>query len=471
MQKLTTKNKLSLQFSLYLFAFIVAISVVFIAILRVNLIRDAKKSVTQESVEIIRDHISITDGQIELVADKNGVGLAETITGYGYSALFLDKNANYIKGFGLFEFYQDSDSQNISKIVANARMTEEIKKSSDLILNWRGNKLYLYFFPIVKDSEVYGVGILTSDFTPIDETLNSVYILFMSLMLLGFLGSFILGYVLVGKAFKPLTKLSRTLENVNLNKLDTKLRAEGNPYDDLVVLIKKFNEMLDRLNVMAQRQKDFVSNVSHELKTPLTRSISTLEVISLKNPEMREKLGGLKEDLFEISSLISEILELSGMDPKNPKKKDRIDLKSVIAEVLEKFKKEIKAKGIEVETNIASGTLVYFPTSYAKIIFSNIISNAIKYNVNYGKIAVLASSKDDYAEVVFENQSASFEKKEKMQIFKRFFRGESTKNREKGYGIGLSLIRDICDLYGVKIGFEMDDGKSMKVSFLFPNRT
>ncbi|MEK7595509.1 MAG: hypothetical protein AAB443_02905, partial [Patescibacteria group bacterium] len=243
MQRVGTKDRLVFLFSFYVFLAIFFGSIIFLIYFRGILTHQIKSDISKEIGEITDKFIYIEEGEIQLVKDANGgTQLKEDLLRDGISALLLGNNLEVIRGFGLFEIYNQADAATINKIVENSKTAMSSGKVTEATLEWQANKVFVYFFPLKREGQVRGVLILGKSLDTLNTLSKSVMFSFLSFMLLGILGSLLLGYVLVRQALKPLHDLNKILDQTDLQSLDKTLQVDGPDTDEFVILSRKFND-------------------------------------------------------------------------------------------------------------------------------------------------------------------------------------------------------------------------------------
>ena len=211
-----------------------------------------------------------------------------------------------------------------------------------------------------------------------------------------------------------------------------------------------FNVTQERLNEKIRRE--FFQNASHELKTPLTTIIGYEEMIDngiIDDPKEVEKAReAVIKESKRMQSVIEDMLALSSLEynMSNEKKVD-IDVKSVIKDVISSFEYLINERNIDCHVRLKDVTLKMVPKDLDRLV-RNLVSNAIKYNKENGKIIITLS--DKYLSV--KDNGIGIDKKDLTRIFERFYRVDKGRSREQGgTGLGLAIVKHICLNYGFKI--------------------
>ncbi|WP_138160473.1 HAMP domain-containing sensor histidine kinase [Peptoniphilus catoniae] len=216
-------------------------------------------------------------------------------------------------------------------------------------------------------------------------------------------------------------------------------------------------------------RKDFVANVSHELKTPITSIKSYGETLLMSknlNPRERKFLEVINNESNRMSSLVTDLLELSDLDYKSYKPKfERIDTYDLISSTLDHLELLIKEKKHKIVLDIPMDIKdISADRNSADRILINIISNAIKYTDKFGKVEISAYSDDNKVCIVVKDNGIGIPKEDMPRIFERFYRVEKSRSREMGgTGLGLSISKNLAESMGGSLELDSDYGKGTAV--------
>jgi len=445
---LTVRQKLSFTYGIILFLLLIFSAIIFVFSFRLVLLSEVKKDLQTLSVETLRNHTVIDNSNIALTNDKSGISPREEFLESNTSALFLDANYKLIAGFGLFEFYDSSDKVNLETLVTLAKKSFSTHQFTEGQFRWRDKNVDVLATPIKSGEKVMGILLLSKDISPLEQIFNSITLILIIISVGAFFGSILLGNFLVKQMFMPLIRLTKSIEKVDLDKLDDSIHFPGSKSDELVILVDRFNEMLKRLKESSSQQKEFVENVSHELKTPLTKAISSLEIAGLEHLEANNDLEIIRGNLFGLNSLIENILFLTSLKKTNLGPVNPIFIKPVLEQILSEFKGEIKANGLGLNIRFEDRSRIYLPAEYLTVVLRNILGNAIKYSPPWGKIEIIGRKNHQSFVLSIINSAESRVSGENRKIFQRFYRGSNS--GKIGYGIGLAIVKRICELYEIK---------------------
>lgn len=261
----------------------------------------------------------------------------------------------------------------------------------------------------------------------------------------------VLSYVLSVLLTKGYKEFNKNVHYIADGHTDERLEEIG--YTEMREIARTVNEILEKTQMLEDSRQEFVSNVSHELKTPIT-SIKVLAESLLMQPEAeaalyREFLGDIVEEIDRENTIINDLLSLVKMDKKNAK----LNIETVsINELVESIIKRLKP--IAAKRNIEIGFEPFRPVSAEidevklTLAMSNLIENAIKYNKDDGWVHVYLNADHKYFYFKVEDSGEGISEEHQEQIFERFYRIDKARSRETGgTGLGLAITREVALLH------------------------
>ncbi|SFR18224.1 sensor histidine kinase [Desulfoscipio geothermicus] len=299
------------------------------------------------------------------------------------------------------------------------------------------------------------------------KSLRTISIVSLVVMLLfGSLGA----YWLSKKILRPVQYLSQTVKRIHANNLTERIPTDG-PDDEIKELACSFNTMLSQLEQHIRRQRRFISDAAHELRTPLSVLQINLEVLQ-DNPEAtideyREALSVLNRQLDRLKQLINDLLAMSGSGMIEPREK--VNLKVMIAEIIAGL--EPVAEQYQVTLHQTADFDVYCIGKEALLsrAFSNIIENAVRYNRPGGKVSVVFDDRPDDILVTISDTGIGMAKEEQSHIFEPFYRIERSRSRHYGgAGLGLAITALIIEGHGGTISVESAPGEGSSFTITLP---
>jgi len=231
----------------------------------------------------------------------------------------------------------------------------------------------------------------------------------------------------------------------------------------------------DREIRLAQAKSGFVSNVSHELKTPLSLISLFAEILELgrvKNDDKkREYYGIIRDESHRLTKLIDNILDFSKIEAGHKAYNfDFGNIGEVVENVLSSYQYQITNFGFEVKTNIENNIppVLIDRDAIAQAIL-NLLDNAIKYSGEIKEISIEVKTRDSYLNIEIEDRGLGIPRSEKTKIFEKFYRvGNGLVHDVKGSGLGLSLVKHIIEAHKGKISVESEVGKGSRFTISIP---
>lgn len=231
---------------------------------------------------------------------------------------------------------------------------------------------------------------------------------------------------------------------------------------------------MTQIRQLETMRKDFVANVSHELKTPLTSIKGFVETLlegALEDKEHASQfLKIIHEHTNRLDSLVNDLLDLSYLEAKGTLlKKENFDLTSLTDGVLNGFRSQVEKKKIAIKNDLGSGVMVKADKDKIRQVLINLIDNAIKFNKPNGSIRIFLERVASGQKIIVEDTGTGIPQKDIPRIFERFYRVDKARSRELGgTGLGLSIVKHIVELHGGSVGVESNEGIGSAFWFIIP---
>lgn len=240
-----------------------------------------------------------------------------------------------------------------------------------------------------------------------------------------------------------------------------KMRTDGK-VDEFEVMVEDFNFMVNELESVEMLKNDFVSNVSHELKTPITIIQNTATLIAsgeLSDDERKEYCEKLSQTTNRLSYVIDNILQLSRLENSKVKPELRqVNLSESISESILLYDSILDERNLDVEIDLDSSIIVETDPQLLSIVWKNILTNAIKFTPEKGKIGITLKADEKNVMVSFSDTGCGMDEHTVRHIFEKFYQGD-TSHATKGNGLGLALVMRIIDLLQGEIIVDSELGK------------
>ncbi|MDE5562721.1 MAG: HAMP domain-containing histidine kinase [Clostridiales bacterium] len=266
---------------------------------------------------------------------------------------------------------------------------------------------------------------------------------------------------------KPIIQLSDAAKKVAEGDYSIKLAPipKAEKIDELNVLFENFNTMVSELASTEILKNDFVSNVSHELKTPLSviQNLSAmLQSDGLTDEERKEYAVKINEATKRLSSLVTNILQLSRLEnQKIVANKKKYNLSEQLCRCIINYEQVWDSKNIEINTDFDQAVEIFSDESLFEIVWNNLISNAVKFTPENGRIDIAAKPENGHIVITVEDSGCGISEHDVKHIFDKFYQAD-TSHATKGNGLGLALVKEIVALLKAEISVESTLGKGTR---------
>lgn len=335
-----------------------------------------------------------------------------------------------------------------------------------------GQRLRLGQFRLMKnDREIIGyltIGVSRQESYVV--LISLFYILLISYIFL-LLSFFAVMWLAASKAIKPIKTLMAAASGIGGNNIQERLPLPINK-DEIWQLAKTINELLERLDRNIQQLKQFSADVSHEMRTPLTAIKGTLEVLLLRErttAHYEDKLNDVLTQTNRLAQLYDEMLELAKVDSGDfPIKSNHINLSTFIRQIVDSYQQLLQGKDFKLSVEIPENITIVSDEVLLERIINNLLSNAIKYNKAEGNIYI--SWKDNEKKLSIKDEGIGISKEHLAYIFNRFYRADISRSSViKGNGIGLFIVKKLCDVLNIPIEVSSDVDKGSEFMLNFSN--
>ena len=281
----------------------------------------------------------------------------------------------------------------------------------------------------------------------------------------------IFGYRIIKNAFKPVKKISETALLIKKSKNFSRRIELDNSEDEIHKMASTFNEMLDTVEETFIHEKQFSSDVSHELRTPITvilaQSDYALDYVETLD-EAKESFEVINRQAKKMTSLINQIMEFSKLERQNEVEKERINFSNIILQLLEDYKTLLENSNIELIINIEKDLRIYGNKLMVERLFINLFINAIKFTKTTINVSLNRINKEIILQI--KDDGVGIAKGEQKYIWDRFFQINNSRNKDKnrGSGLGLSMVNKIAQLHSAIIEVESEIGNGACFIVRFP---
>jgi two-component system, OmpR family, sensor histidine kinase BaeS len=280
------------------------------------------------------------------------------------------------------------------------------------------------------------------------------------------IGALVLGALLsfffTRMVLRPLHQMTDTARLISAGDYSSRVRADSR--DEIGELAEAFNQMAENLDRIEQLRKDMVSNVAHELRTPLTNIKGYLEALQDGVvPPTLETFELLDEETVRLTHLVEDLLQLARADAaKTGLHLEDVDISGLTVRVLRSFDLKLAEKRIGVETELIEKSHAMADRGKIAQVMENLIKNALQYTPEAGFIRIRVNSSQEQLKFVIENSGPGIDPGDLPFVFERFYRGEKSRSRDYGgTGIGLTIVKELVEAHGGRVGVESTPAKTL----------
>ncbi len=283
--------------------------------------------------------------------------------------------------------------------------------------------------------------------------------------------SVVISLLVTSSMTRKLGLLLRGIQSTGGNRDATKVQLKG--HDEINILAEEFNDLTDRLNQTEQVRRRFVSDASHELKTPLASirllADSILQAEEIDPALVREFVGDIGDEADRLNRITEKLLALTRLDAGAENPRTSVPLQEVLERVLHMLRPLAEERSVTLlPTCTAPGTLLANPDDLHQIVF-NLAENAIKYNTPGGVVWLTLEESRHHVTLVVEDNGIGIPEEDRSKIFNRFYRVDKARSRQAGgTGLGLSIVRDTVYRYNGTIEVSARPGGGSRFRVRFP---
>lgn len=406
--------------------------------------------------------------------------LGENINNLAFKSLITTQSSEYncrilvvdASGFVVMDSSEaDLNTTLMNSVTLSALNNEDKAQKYD-----KGSSIMMAAAPVLDKEKKNVVGAVTmvaaidDVFLPIQDLKSQVSLLSVVIALMAGLLSFVTASFIT----KPLKTLMKFVQKITNGQLDQKVDVVGN--DEIAELGNAFNHMTEQLQRVEQSRQEFVSNVSHELKTPLssikvlTESLMFQEDVPIEM--YQEFFEDINSEVDRLNNIISDLLTLVRLDQREiPLNITEVNLNEMIQSLLKRLAPLAKKKNINLIYESHREVTAEIDIVKLSLALTNLVENAIKYTPEAGTVTVILQGDLQDAIITVQDTGIGIAKEEQARIFERFYRTDKTRNRETGgTGLGLAITYKTVIMHNGSIVVESEEGKGSTFSVQIPLR-
>lgn len=281
------------------------------------------------------------------------------------------------------------------------------------------------------------------------------------------------GFVLIKRPLRPVSILTEQAERIGRDHLGERLQVPATGGDELQRLAISLNRMIERLEDALAHNHRFAADASHELRTPLTIIRGELEQ-AIQEPDLSnttvDSIGSALEEIERMSQIVQSLMATAYLDSGGEQMdREPVDLGRLVGSTVDQMRLLAEEKNIELVANTLQPLSIHGNVARLKQIVVNLVDNAMKYNRIGGTVSVSVYADGDKVLLRVSDNGIGIPAASIPFIFDRFYRADKTRTRATGgIGIGLSLVRAICNAHEAEIKVQSTEGRGSVFTVVFP---
>ncbi|MBQ4551415.1 MAG: HAMP domain-containing protein [Clostridia bacterium] len=325
---------------------------------------------------------------------------------------------------------------------------------------------------VIDQSDVIGVVLLSS---PVQTMMANLYelrdqmlVIFIAVAVIAIVFCLVFSQIIT----KPMTALTRSIQTMARGDFSTRVKVRGS--GEMRRLARTFNSMSEKIESLDQARNQFVSNASHELKTPLATMKIMIESL-IYQPEMEvglrtEFMTDINREIDRLSSVVTDLLTLVRMDVKDVKlSRENMSLAALVKDTRHLLTTMIEKRKQTVTLSIQDDCDMYADRTKLQQVVYNLMENAVKYTQEGGEVSVTLQRIGRDAVLTVKDNGPGISAEHLPHIFDRFYRVDKARSREAGgTGLGLAIVHQLVMLHGGEIHVESEEGKGTAFSVELP---
>lgn len=343
------------------------------------------------------------------------------------------------------------------------------------VMTYAGQEVRLYSMVVTENKLPFAIVQVGASLTQLNTSLHSVMIELLLIapfaLLLGAFGS----YWLAARAFTPIDRLTHTAQRITAIDLHERVPVP-HTHDEIHRLARTLNEMIERLDQAFARQRRFVADASHELRTPVAviRSITDLALLQDMTPQnCKLLLENINTETERLSHLINDLLVLARSDEgKIPLEKEPVHLEQLVVAVAANAEVLATERNITLHVQVTDDVIVLGDEARLIQAVMNLLDNAIFYTNANGHVTLNVTKKADQAYLTIRDTGIGIAAEHLPHIFERFYRADSARIRTEGNssGLGLAIVDWVIQAHGGRITIESQPGQGSTFTVALPLR-
>ena len=417
-----------------------------IATLYLNYISDESNVSTEEfetELEILEKYLSSS----YMLADNNGIVI--------FTSQDINKNV----------LNKQLEIDNLPDVLCGSQ--EEYKGTLSNIFD---SPVYTIGYPIMEErNQCVAALFLSAPMIQLESTLFDAYRIIIIFICVAILIGFVLVFISSRAITQPLMELNDAAKVIASGDFEKRIRLTSN--DEIGQLADSFNEMAGSLFQQEKRRREFISNISHDLRSPLTSMRGFLQALidgTIPYEKQDHYLHIVLDETERLAKMANTILDINKLEEnENTLVLKKFDINTLVRETAFKFEERVMQNNIKLKT-LSEQEVIMVNADYDKIqrVIYNLLDNAVKFTHKYGNITVLTEIKEKKVYVHIKDNGKGVSKEEQKRVFDRLYKADFSRGKDKkGSGLGLSIVKAFIKAHNETITLKSDIGKGCEFIF------
>lgn len=423
-------------------------------------IEQAKNNI-QVQCNILSNQILSADFRLDDDNKMLGAEIEQFVTMLNGRMLVIDQDFRVVKD----TYGQLDDLYYMSQNVIDVMNGEEVTSKTE-------NQYMEVIVPIKEDSQIKGILLVNASTKDIDDMADYIDNIVTIFFWISFIVTIVIASILAVFFTRDFKTLDKSLKYIAAGHVDESIPVVG--YFELQKVIEHFNAILNKMQILENSRQEFVSNVSHELKTPIT-SIKILadSLVGQENVPIelyQEFMSDIVDEIDRENKIINDLLSLVKMDKTASKLNvQSVNVNDMIEAILKRLKPIAKKRNIEITFETFRPVTAEIDEVKLSLAISNLVENAIKYNYDNGWVRVSLNADHKFFYVKVQDGGIGIPEESQKQVFERFYRVDKARSRETGgSGLGLAITRNAILMHKGAVKLYSKEGEGTMFTVRIP---